>query len=280
MPVLLAVLKGAAILVALVLILLVVALLLPLGFAVEYRPGHLRIAALYGPLQRTVWSHRLRWPSFFTQPKQEPHPQPAAPAVTTPPEPKAQPENQPTAPPEKTEPQGQEAPVRPEGAAPGGTTAEEAPTPAPELEEEMESGAIMSRLERMLEVTAEDPKAMANCVLGHMRWLQKHSFFKIHIRHLHVFWTVTCEDASRTAVVYGAEMAAFNTALALVQQTVLLQSDRLWLEPDFTGERRKERRISFTVSASAVLMFHLLYRIWKDPLLKPQSAPQPEPQTT
>ena len=88
----------------------------------------------------------------------------------------------------------------------------------------------------------------------------------------------SCEDASRTAVVYGAEMAAFNTALALVQQTVLLQSDRLWLEPDFLGNRRAERRISCTVSASAILMFHLLYRIWKDPLLQP--VPQSESQTT
>ena len=44
---------------------------------------------------------------------------------------------------------------------------------------------------------------------------------------------------------------------------------RTYYPPDFTGQRRQEREISFTVSACAALMFHLLYRIWKDPLLQP-----------
>ena len=54
MVVLLAALKILAVLILLVVLLVVVALLLPLGFSVAYRPGHLRVDAVYGPLHRTV----------------------------------------------------------------------------------------------------------------------------------------------------------------------------------------------------------------------------------
>ena len=121
----------------------------------------------------------------------------------------------------------------------------------------------------MLTLLEDDPQALLHCAWEHMRWLDRHSFFKVWVRHLNVFWTVTCEDASRTAIAYGAALSALNTALAAAQQMLHLQSDRLCLEPDFTGQRRQEREISFTVSACAALMFHLLYRIWKDPLLQP-----------
>ena len=96
------------------------------------------------------------------------------------------------------------------------------------------------------------------------------------IRHADVYWTVTCEDAAATAIAYGAEMAALNTALALIQQTVRLQSDRLWLEPDFTGQSMTNVGLPARCRASAVLMLHLLYRIWKDPLLQPQEQPEPQ----
>lgn len=277
MVVLLAALKILAVLVVLVALLIVIALLLPLGFSVEYRPGRLRVNAVYGPLHRTIWSHKLHRPSmsFASRAAGRP-PEPTPQRETAQPAPEAVPQQvKPDQSVTPREPIRQQAP--PAAPAPQDPKNASAP-PVPEEEEEIESGAVMKRLERMLEVAVEDPKAMARCVLGHMRWLRKHSLFKIHVRHLHVFWTVTCEDASRTAVVYGAELAAFNMALELVQQTVLLQSDLLWLEPDFLGNRRAERRISCTVSASAILMFHLLYRIWKDPLLQPVS--QSESQTT
>ncbi|MFR1266851.1 MAG: hypothetical protein ACLSCW_05415 [Gemmiger formicilis] len=54
---------------------------------------------------------------------------------------------------------------------------------------------------------------------------------------LDIFWTVTADEASATAELFGAEMALANNLLALVQQYIRVQSDRLWLEPDFTGER-------------------------------------------
>ena len=82
-----------------------------------------------------------------------------------------------------------------------------------------------------------------------------------------------CDEASTTAELYGAEMAALNNLLAFLQQYIRLQSDRLWLEPDFTGERTGERNISFRVSIGTGvllwLLLRLLWRLWKDPQLQP-----------
>ena len=95
----------------------------------------------------------------------------------------------------------------------------------------------------------------------------------MRVRRLQVFWTVTCEDAAATAIAFGAAMTALNTALAAVQQAIPLQSEGLWLEPDFTGARRADRHIFGIVQARAILMLHLLYRVWNDPLLQPQTDP-------
>lgn len=264
MPILFTIIKVLAILAGVLIVLLVLALLMHLGFSVEYRPDRLRVVAIYGPLRRTVWSHRLHRPDVprreKTPEKTEASPLPSA-----------------------FKSGGQAASDETAKACPGkektdGRPPEEKTMPAEEPglpgqsmpeEEEWESGAVVGRLERIAELASEDPKTLGNCILQHMRWLQRHSIFKIHVRHLNIFWTATGEDAAETAILFGAEMAAFNTALALAQQVILLQSDCLWLEPDFTGMRRTERYISCTVSASAILMFHLLYRIWKDPLLQP-----------
>ena len=72
---------------------------------------------------------------------------------------------------------------------------------------------------------------------------------------------------------FGAEMALANNLLALVQQYIRVQSDRLWLEPDFTGERAGERIVSFRLTSCAAvllwLVIRLLHRLWKDPQLQP-----------
>ena len=64
-----------------------------------------------------------------------------------------------------------------------------------------------------------------------------------------------------------------EAVLAFVQQHVRLQSDRLWLEPDFTGQRAGERSISFSLNSCAGvllwLLLRLLHRLWKDPQLQP-----------
>ena len=250
MPVLLLALKILAGLLLAILLLLVAALLLPLGIAVEYRPGRIEIAAVCGPVRRSLRSYRAPAAKPGAQKKQEA--QPTAPTPGTP-ETNAPPgaEETPQAEPLKPAP-----PEEPEHTAP--------------VEETGQKGG---KLERVLTLLEEDPAAVAACLWRHVRWLGRHSPFKMRVRHLYVFWTVTCEDAAATAVAFGAEMAALNTALAAVQQAIPLQSDRLWLEPDFTGMRRAERRISGTVQARAILMLHLLYRVWNDPLLQPQPEP-------
>lgn len=271
MPVVLALLQIVGCLCLVVLALMVIALLLPLGFAVEYRPGRFRVSAVYGPFRRTVWARRIRRKNIRQpvqkQGEKEAKSQPSAMALQS-----IQTERTlATAPP-------QDLTRRMESA--GENISEPSNGPAAqasaqdEEEEELPSGAL-GRVEQAVTLLEENPRALAECVLGHVRWLHRHSMFKIGIRHVYVFWTVHCEDAAATAVAYGAEMAAFNTALELLQQAVHLQSDRLWLEPDFTGQRFAERKISCLVSARAILMLHLLYRIWKDPLLQPAASETP-----
>lgn len=262
MAVLLTVLKILVILLSVLLAMVITGLLLPLGFAIEYRPDRFRVSAVYGPFRRTVWSHRMH--------RQKKKPKPLGKVTGT--ETSVEAGRGPAETVKPQEPAVQETTsVSPPAKRAGADTVPQ----QEEEEEELPSGA-MGRLERMFLLLEENPKALARCILGHVRWLHRHSVFKMSIRHADIFWTVTCEDASRTAIVYGAEMAALNTALALVQQTVRLQSDRLQLEPDFTGNRRAERKIACTVSASAILMLHLLYRIWKDPLLQPEKELEPQ----
>ena len=254
MPVLLLALKILAGLLLAVLVLLAAALLLPLGIAVEYRPGRIEVAAVCGPVRRSLRTYRTPAAKPGSRKKQE--------AQQTAPAPE---------PPETNAPPG--AGKHPQPAPPEPAPAPEEPEDAAPAAPEEEAGQKEGKLERILTLLEEDPAAVAACLWRHVRWLERHSPFKMRVRRLHVFWTVTCEDAAATAIAFGAAMTALNTALAAVQQVIPLQSDGLWLEPDFTGERRAQRRISGIVQARAILMLHLLYRVWNDPLLQPQPDP-------
>ena len=245
MPVLLLALKILAGLLLAILLLLAAALLLPLGIAVEYRPGRIEIAAVCGPVRRLLRTYRT--PAAKPGGQKKPETPGAAPA------------------PETTE----------TNAPPGaGTYPQPAPPePEPAPEEPEDTGPKDGKLDRLLTLLEEDPAAVAACLWRHVRWLGRHSPFKMRVRRLQVFWTVTCEDAAATAIAFGAAMTALNTALAAVQQAIPLQSEGLWLEPDFTGARRADRHIFGIVQARAILMLHLLYRVWNDPLLQPQPDP-------
>ncbi len=124
-----------------------------------------------------------------------------------------------------------------------------------------------------MQLLSDDLMAFAKCMLGHTGWLGRRLLRTVRVQHLDVFWTVTADEAGTTAELYGAEMAALNNLLAFLQQYIRLQSDRLWLEPDFTGERTGERNISFRVSIGTGvllwLLLRLLWRLWKDPQLQP-----------
>ena len=92
-------------------------------------------------------------------------------------------------------------------------------------------------------------------MLGHTGWLGRHLLRSVRMSGLDIFWTVTADEANATAELFGAEMALANNLLALVQQYIRVQSDRLWLEPDFT--------------VLLWLVIRLLHRLWKDPQLQP-----------
>ena len=264
-----------------ILLLLVVALLLPLGIQAAYRPGEAFAKAFYGPLKFTLWP---RGGTQGAQSKAKSNPT------------QKSPEKSDTSPPPiviKTV-EGEKASVtikvEPDKSAlpapaprPAATTAqaEAKTTPASAPEEtppaqDSKGGlpfGITDHIDAAMQLLSDDPMAFAKCMLGHTGWLGRRLLRTVRVQHLDVFWTVTADEASTTAELYGAEIAALNNLLAFLQQYIRLQSDRLWLEPDFTGERTGERNISFRVSIGTGvllwLLLRLLWRLWKDPQLQP-----------
>lgn len=230
-----------------VLLLLLVALLIPLGVRFAYRPGSVRATACYGPLHFTLWPRKgqpeaLKKPASAAKPAQTVARQPAA--------------------------QG-----KPEAPKP----ADSVPTESADAEGSAKKGSlpfgISTRIDAAMQLLSNDPIAFARCMLGHTDWLGRHLLHSVRVSGLDIFWTVTADEASTTAELFGAEMALANNLLALVQQYIRVQSDRLWLEPDFTGERAEERIVSFRLTSCAAvllwLVIRLLHRLWKDPQLQP-----------
>lgn len=259
-----------------VLALLILALLLPLGIQFAYRPDDLQIKAFYGPVRFTLWPRG----SADEKPpakKKAPEARAAPPAVTKTVEGekasvsvKVEPDK---APPTEPAQSPATAAQEPPKAAPVPESASaEKTAPQPEAKDGLPFG-ISEHIDAALQLLSDEPAAFIQCMLGHTGWLGRWLLRTVRVRHLDVFWTVTAEEASATAELYGAEMAALNNLLALLQQYVRLQSDRLWLEPDYTGERRGERTVSFrmTIGTGVLLwiILRLLYRLWKDPQLQP-----------
>ena len=155
--------------------------------------------------------------------------------------------------------------------------ADSVPTESADAEGSAKKGSlpfgISTRIDAAMQLLSNDPIAFARCMLGHTGWLGRHLLRSVRVSGLDIFWTVTADEASTTAELFGAEMALANNLLALVQQYIRVQSDRLWLEPDFTGERAGERIVSFRLTSCAAvllwLVIRLLHRLWKDPQLQP-----------
>ena len=110
---------------------------------------------------------------------------------------------------------------------------------------------ISARIDAAMQLLSNDPIAFARCMLGHTGWLGRRLLRSVRVSGLDIFRTVTADEASTTAELFGAEMALANNLLALVQQYIRVQSDRLWLEPDFTGERAGERPAPLCCSGSS-----------------------------
>ena len=264
-----------------ILLLLVVALLLPLGIQAAYRPGEAFAKAFYGPLKFTLWP---RGGTQGTQSKAKSKPtqkSPKKPDTSPPPTVIKTVEGEKASVTVKVEP---DKPALPAPAPRPAATAAQAeakttPTSAPEETPPAQNSkgglpfGISDHIDAAMQLLSDDPMAFAKCMLGHTGWLGRRLLRTVRVQHLDVFWTVTADEASTTAELYGAEMAALNNLLAFLQQYIRLQSDRLWLEPDFTGERTGERNISFRVSIGTGvllwLLLRLLWRLWKDPQLQP-----------
>lgn len=263
-----------------ILLLLVVALLLPLGIQAAYRPGEAFAKAFYGPLKFTLWP---RGGTQGTQSKAKSKPtqkSPKKPDTSPPPTVIKTVEGEKASVTVKVEPDKSALPAPAPRPAATAAQAEAKITPASAPEEtppaQNSKGGlpfgISDHIDAAMQLLSDDPMAFAKCMLGHTGWLGRRLLRTVRVQHLDVFWTVTADEASTTAELYGAEMAALNNLLAFLQQYIRLQSDRLWLEPDFTGERTGERNISFRVSIGTGvllwLLLRLLWRLWKDPQLQ------------
>ena len=264
-----------------ILLLLVVALLLPLGIQAAYRPGEALAKAFYGPLKFTLWP---RGGTQGAQSKAKSKPtqkSPEKPDTSPPPTVIKTVEGEKASVTIKVEPDKSALPAPAPRPAATTAQAEAKTTPASAPEEtppaQNNKGSlpfgISDHIDAAMQLLSDDPMAFAKCMLGHTGWLGRRLLRTVRVQHLDVFWTVTADEASTTAELYGAEMAALNNLLAFLQQYIRLQSDRLWLEPDFTGERTGERNISFRVSIGTGvllwLLLRLLWRLWKDPQLQP-----------
>ena len=270
-----------------ILLLLVVALLLPLGIQAAYRPGEAFAKAFYGPLKFTLWP---RGSTQGTQSKAESKPTqkpPEKPDTSPPPTVIKTVEGEKASVTVKVEPDKSALPAP--APRPAATTAQAeaktTPVSAPEETPPAQNSkgglpfGISDHIDAAMQLLSDDPMAFAKCMLGHTGWLGRRLLRTVRVQHLDVFWTVTADEACTTAELYGAEMAALNNLLAFLQQYIRLQSDRLWLEPDFTGERTGERNISFRVSIGTGvllwLLLRLLWRLWKDPQLQPAAKTIP-----
>lgn len=264
-----------------ILLLLVVALLLPLGIQAAYRPGKAFAKTYYGPLKFTLWP---RGGTQGAQSKAKSKPTqklPKKPDTSQPPTVTKTVEGEKASVTVKVEPDKSALPAPAPRPAATTAQAEAKTTPASAPEEtppaQNSKGGlpfgISDHIDAAMQLLSDDPMAFAKCMLGHTGWLGRRLLRTVRVQHLDVFWTVTADEASTTAELYGAEMAALNNLLAFLQQYIRLQSDRLWLEPDFTGERTGERNISFRVSIGTGvllwLLLRLLWRLWKDPQLQP-----------
>ena len=264
-----------------ILLLLVVALLLPLGIQAAYRPGEAFAKAFYGPLKFTLWP-RGGTQSAQSKAKSKPtQKSPEKPDTSPPPTVIKTVEGEKASVTVKVEPDKSALPAP--APRPAATTAQAeaktTPASAPEETSPAQNSkgglpfGISDHIDAAMQLLSDDPMAFAKCMLGHTGWLGRRLLRTVWVQHLDVFWTVTADEARTTAELYGAEMAALNNLLAFLQQYIRLQSDRLWLEPDFTGERTGERNISFRVSIGTGvllwLLLRLLWRLWKDPQLQP-----------
>ena len=85
----------------------------------------------------------------------------------------------------------------------------------------------------------------------------------VTVQKLHVFWTVTGEDAADTAVAYGRRMALSNNLLALARQFLTIRAESLRMEPDFTGEMAGKRIFSCQIRTRPYIILLILFYLMR-----------------
>ena len=156
-----------------VLLLLLVALLIPLGVRFAYRPGSVQATACYGPLHFTLWPRRgqpeaLKKPASAAPPGQTVRKtadgEQASVTVEVKPD-------KPAAKPAQTVARQPAAQGKPEAPKP----ADSVPTESADAEGSAKKGSlpfgISTRIDAAMQLLSNDPIAFARCMLGHTGWL-------------------------------------------------------------------------------------------------------------
>lgn len=235
MTVLFLILRTAGIILAALLVLAIIVLLLPAGLKIHWQyGGQLELWLMIGPVRR-----RLFLPEEQDNPGKETAKETGAP--------KAEASGGTDAARQKTgaSPAGENPP--PAGNARQSEEKQTAPPPAAAQPQEDEIDRLMRRL-------AADPISYARRLQHWAKGPGRFLLDRLNVRHVRIIWTVTESDAAATAVTYGAMIAAFNTAWAVLQDLVDVKADELRVEPDFTGERSAERCFTCQITAKLYII--------------------------
>ena len=249
LAVVLTVLKILGIVLAVILVLVAVVLVLPVGLSLRYEGKTLELRLRAGPVRILLYPRPSQSAAQARQ-GAAPEAAPAGPGRDSP---------KPAAP----------------RCAPAGQPEKKAGEKSPNKNKASARPEKPGLVERVLGAFRSNPveflSHLFSLVMAAGGWL----LHGVHITRLRVLWTVTREDASDTAITYGRAVAALNTALAVARDHMKIESEELRLEPDFTGERAAQRRISFELFTRPVIVLvigvRLLRRFLHDPVLFPKA---------
>lgn len=290
LAVVLMVLKIIGMILLALLLLLLLALLLPAG--IHFRWSHiggLRLQLCYGPLHFTLYPRKEDEEEKKAEPKAETkqgntpktEPTSAAPPKPTPPPAKApeEPQKAEPAPPaekEQGKPKAPETSPQPEQAVPKpkAKSAPAAETPAAEPQPEEDTGLV----DRIKAAVRADPVGYVRHLFSVLRASAGPLLRGFRVSKLNVIWTITGETAAETAILYGQTLTTLNTILAIAQDHIKIQADRLWLEADYTGSAKQQRVVSLKLLLCPLLaLVTVVCFVWHarhDPQLLPPKHPE------
>lgn len=286
LAVVLMVLKIIGMILLALLLLLLLALLLPAG--IHFRWSHiggLRLQLCYGPLHFTLYPRKADEEEKKAETKQgntpKTEPTSAAPPKPTPPPAKApeEPQKAEPAPPaekEQGKPKAPETSPQPEQAVPKpkAKSAPAAETPAAEPQPEEDTGLV----DRIKAAVRADPVGYVRHLFSVLRASAGPLLRGFRVSKLNVIWTITGETAAETAILYGQTLTTLNTILAIAQDHIKIQADRLWLEADYTGSAKQQRVVSLKLLLCPLLaLVTVVCFVWHarhDPQLLPPKHPK------